>query len=181
MLQTVRPKRQRVPVRRLIPTRRYASALLTPCTINQTNRRCFSDSPRLGRRRRPCPIATSAYARCCDDHWNPPLPKRGQDSRAVDTAHPPVDAHAIVAQRCASSSGLNPTPREVGPTTSVTPGPLRVDIATYAPRTASRSSTTSWLRLATPTHETQMWVLRFPMAYLPARRRDLLGRVPWIS
>lgn len=34
----MRPNRHRVPLRRLIPTMRHASALLTPCSINRTNR-----------------------------------------------------------------------------------------------------------------------------------------------
>ncbi|RYF60778.1 MAG: hypothetical protein EOO27_04555 [Comamonadaceae bacterium] len=42
VLVIVRPNRHRVPVRRLIPTRRHASELPTPCRISRANCSRFS-------------------------------------------------------------------------------------------------------------------------------------------
>ena len=72
----MRPYRHRVPVRRLTPTIRHASELLTPLAINRANSwRCpvSGTGPGLPTHPDSDPITTSNTPRCCDVHWNPPL------------------------------------------------------------------------------------------------------------
>jgi hypothetical protein len=60
----VRPKRQRVPVRRLTPTIRHASEFGTPRAINRTNCSRFSTCGAGPGDR--CAIACSILLRRCD-------------------------------------------------------------------------------------------------------------------
>ena len=72
----MRPYRQRVPVRRLTPTIRHPSELLTPLAINLVNSwRCPLSGTGPGLPTSPDfdPITTSKTSRCCDVRWNPPL------------------------------------------------------------------------------------------------------------
>ncbi len=78
-LGTLRPNRHRVPVRRLTPTVRHASVLLTPCAISRTNSARCCDSGSTPGQPEPA-TTTSRRDACCDVDWNPP--RHGQPAPA---------------------------------------------------------------------------------------------------